>query len=223
MNVAGLMFSRFSHQALRPSVDVLTRGFSARGLRNAHAGPFNIDVPASTCLVVTGMSGTGKSVLLRMMADLDPHQGDVALNGRFCSAMPSHSWRKQVLYLPAESGWWSDVVLDHLPDNDQTYVLMEHLGLRRGVLYDPIHRLSTGERQRLALVRGLLNAPQVMLMDEPCSALDSRTTLLVEAVMRARMEEGATIILVSHDLAQASRMADQRCDIVDGHFSGVAF
>ncbi|KXV64677.1 ATP-binding protein [Acetobacter orleanensis] len=198
----------------------MSDGFSVRGLRNPHAGPFDIDVPTGSCLVITGTSGTGKSVLLRMMADLDPHQGDTALDGQFCSAMPAHLWRQQVLYLPAEPGWWSDRVLDHIQDNAQTHGLMKQLGLRCNVLHDPIHRLSTGERQRLALLRGLSQRPRVMLLDEPCAALDDTTTLLVEDMLHTKMTEGTIIILVSHDIEQASRMADQRCEIVHGHFSG---
>ncbi|WP_408871976.1 ABC transporter ATP-binding protein [Gluconacetobacter tumulicola] len=200
--------------------DVLSRGLSVRALHNAHAGPFAFDVPAGACLVITGVSGAGKSVLLRMMADLDPHQGDVALDGRFCSGMPAHRWRRQVVYLPAESGWWSDSVLDHMPDDALTRELMAKAGLRAGVLNDPVHRLSTGERQRLALVRGLRQAPRALLMDEPCSALDGGTTLMVEAMMREAMAGGTAIVLVSHDAAQATRMADLRRELAQGHFVG---
>ncbi|GBQ27488.1 ATP-binding cassette domain-containing protein [Gluconacetobacter azotocaptans] len=200
---------------------ILPRGLSVRALGNAHAGPFEFDVPAGACLVITGMSGAGKSVLLRMMADLDPHQGDVALDGRFCSAMPAHRWRRQVVYLPAEPGWWSDSVLDHIPDDVLTRGLMAKAGLRAGVLNDPVHRLSTGERQRLALVRGLRLAPRALLMDEPCSALDEATTLMVEAMMREVMTGGTAIVLVSHDSAQAMRMADLRRELANGHFVGV--
>ncbi len=203
-----------------PDGDVLSRGLSVRALRNEHAGPFAFDVPAGACLVITGMSGAGKSVLLRMMADLDPHQGDVALDGRFCSAMPAHRWRRQVVYLPAEPGWWSDSVLDHVPDDALTRALMAKAGLRVGVLNDPVHRLSTGERQRLALVRGLRLAPRALLMDEPCSALDDATTLMVEAMMREAMDGGTAIVLVSHDSVQATRMADLRRELASGHFVG---
>ncbi|GBQ99593.1 ABC transporter ATP-binding protein [Gluconacetobacter liquefaciens] len=209
-------------RSVSSSGDVLSRGLSVRALRNAHAGPFAFDVPPGTCLVITGTSGAGKSVLLRMVADLDPHQGDVALDGCFCSAMPAHRWRRQVVYLPAEPGWWSDSVLDHMPDDALTRDLMAQAGLRAGVLNDPVHRLSTGERQRLALIRALRLAPRVLLMDEPCSALDEGTTLMVEAMMRAAMAGGTAIVLVSHDPTQAMRMADLRRELVHGHFVGAA-
>ncbi|GBQ35243.1 ABC transporter ATP-binding protein [Gluconacetobacter azotocaptans] len=197
-------------------------GLSLRGLRNSHAGPFDVDVPRGRCLVVTGMSGAGKSVLLRMIADLDPHQGGVALDGVACADMPAHQWRRQVLYLPAEPGWWSDIVLDHMPDAAETRGLLVQVGLREGVLRTPVHRLSTGERQRLALVRALLLQPGVLLLDEPCSALDEATTRKVEALLGDRKAKGMAIVLVSHDQAQADRMADLRRHMMSGHFTGDA-
>ncbi|WP_408906060.1 ATP-binding cassette domain-containing protein [Nguyenibacter vanlangensis] len=203
-----------------PSPSALSHGLSVRGLGSPFAGPFNFDVPRGECLVITGMSGTGKSVLLRMIADLDPHGGDAMLDGRSCAAMPAHRWRRQVQYLPAEPGWWSDSVLDHMPDDAATRALMARTGLRDGLLRDPVHRLSTGERQRLALVRGLRLQPQVLLLDEPCSALDEATTAKVESLLRAEKDKGAVIILVSHDPAQADRMADRRHHMEQGRFSG---
>ncbi|GBQ81859.1 ferrichrome ABC transporter ATP-binding protein [Gluconacetobacter johannae DSM 13595] len=210
-------YSRVSDRAL--SRPLSPAGLSVRGLRNPHAGPFDVDVPPGECLVVTGMSGTGKSVLLRMIADLDPHQGVVALDGVACADMPAHQWRRQVLYLPAEPGWWSDIVLDHLPDDAATHALLAQVGLREGVLRTPVHRLSTGERQRLALVRALLPDPRVLLLDEPCSALDTATTLKVEALLRHLKARGVAIVLVSHDQAQADRMADRRRHMMSGHFT----
>ncbi|MBB2201061.1 ATP-binding cassette domain-containing protein [Gluconacetobacter tumulisoli] len=192
---------------------------SVRGLRNAHAGPFTVDVPRGECLVVAGMSGAGKSVLLRMIADLDPHQGLVALDGVACADMPAHQWRRRVLYLPAEPGWWSDIVLDHVSDDTATRALLDRLGLRESVLRTPVHRLSTGERQRLALVRGLLRGPCVLLLDEPCSALDDATTRKVEALLRDLKAQGLALVLVSHDQAQADRMADRRRYMTSGRFT----
>lgn len=197
---------------------ILASGLSVRALRNLHAGPCTFDVPAGDCLLITGASGSGKSVLLRMMADLDPHQGDVALDGLFCSAMPAHLWRQAVYYMSAEPGWWSDAVLDHLPDDALTRSLMTTLALKDDVLVRPLHRLSTGERQRLALIRGLHHKPRALLLDEPCSALDEATTLRVEALIHQIMSEGTTVVLVSHDPAQAARMGTRHLEMAHGRF-----
>ena len=80
----------------------------------------------------------------------------------------------------------------------------------------PVARLSTGERQRLALIRAMVLAPPVMLLDEPTSGLDHDTTLRVEAVLHERLTGGAAIVFVSHDKAQARRFGGRQLHIEAG-------
>ncbi len=68
-------------------------------------------------------------------------------------------------------------------------------------------RLSTGERQRLALIRTLSLSPRVMLLDEPTSGLDPDSVERVEGVLRQRLDDGAAIAIVTHDAEQAARLA----------------
>ena len=77
----------------------------ARGLRSHFGGPFDFEVQAGECVAIQGPSGAGKSVLLRMLADLDPHEGEVLLDGRAGGAMPAPAWRSQVVYQAAEPAW----------------------------------------------------------------------------------------------------------------------
>lgn len=77
-------------------------------LARLHVGPVGLRVPAGECIAIQGRSGSGKSILLRMVAGLDPHAGDCALDGARCSAMPAPAGRRQVTYVAADSGWWSD-------------------------------------------------------------------------------------------------------------------
>jgi ABC-type lipoprotein export system ATPase subunit len=74
-------------------------------LRSEFAGPFELDLSGGTCAAITGPSGSGKSLFLRMIADLDPNEGEVWLNGRERASMPAPEWRKQTSYVSAESGW----------------------------------------------------------------------------------------------------------------------
>ncbi len=67
-------------------------------------GPVNLSIAAGECVAVLGASGSGKSLLLRAIADLDPHNGEVSLKGRRCSEMPADEWRRLVALVPAESG-----------------------------------------------------------------------------------------------------------------------
>lgn len=70
-------------------------------------------------------------------------------------------------------------------------------------------RLSTGEKQRLALLRGLLGNPKALLLDEPTGALDPASQASVEAVLRQHIDQGCAIILVTHDRDKAARLANR--------------
>ena len=83
-------------------------------------------------------------------------------------------------------------------------------------------RLSTGERQRLALARLLLVEPRVMLLDEPTSGLDPDTTAMVEEVLRRRLGDGAAIVLVTHAADQARRLARRHFRIEAGRLREAA-
>src|SRR5580698_3884213 len=74
------------------------------GLRRPGFGPFALEVADGECIGIAGPSGAGKSVFLRMIADLDPHDGAARLDEARCAAMPAPAWRRQVTYLAAESG-----------------------------------------------------------------------------------------------------------------------
>ena len=75
--------------------------------------PASLCVAAGECGVIMGQSGSGKSVLARAIADLDPNEGDVLWRGQSRNAMPAPRWRRLVAYVPAESGWWDERVGDH--------------------------------------------------------------------------------------------------------------
>ena len=130
-------------------------------------------------------------------------------------SIPAPQWRRSVCYLAAEAGWWADAVGAHFPDRRAARELLPELNLATDALGWQVSRLSTGERQRLAVARLLLVAPRVMLLDEPTSGLDPESTLMVESVLRRRLDEGASILLVTHARDQARRLA-LRGLLVDG-------
>ena len=169
-------------------------------------GPISLSVGDGECLAVTGPSGAGKSLLLRAIADLDPNDGAVFANVGERARTPAPAWRRAVAYVPAEPGWWGDLARDHF-DPPLPAALVQAMGLGREVFDAPVARLSTGERQRLALARCLAREPEVLLLDEPTAALDERNKLEVEAVLKVRLDAGASLVLVTHDPAQAARLA----------------
>ena len=186
-------------------------------LRSARAGPFDFALAPGGCLAVTGPSGAGKSLMLRMIADLDPHEGDALLDGVACSAMPAWHWRRRVTYCAAESGWWLDRVGEHFASPPAAVAARLHL--RPDIYEQPVTACSTGERQRLALLRALEHAPSVLLLDEPTGALDRAATEAVEAILAERRAAGTAVVIVTHDEAQADRLATMRGRIEAGRFT----
>ncbi|SSW62388.1 putative iron export ATP-binding protein FetA [Achromobacter veterisilvae] len=177
------------------------------GLYSARLSPVSLDLAAGECAAVMGPSGAGKSLLLRQVADLDPGHGEAELAGRRRSSMRGFEWRRQVMYCQAEAGWWEDHVAPHFADRAKAAAIMGRLGLAEDKLDALVNELSTGERQRLGLVRALALDPRVLLLDEPTAALDQAATGRVEAELRRYLEGGAAILMVTHSAEQAGRMA----------------
>ncbi|MCP4756260.1 MAG: ATP-binding cassette domain-containing protein [Proteobacteria bacterium] len=171
-------------------------------------GPIDLTVEPSQCVCLSGPSGSGKTMLLRAIVDLDPHEGRIFLDDVECNDIEAPDWRRQVSLLPAESQWWGDTVGSHFENPDEN--LLETLGFTRKVLSWQVSRLSTGERQRLALVRLLGNGPRAMLLDEPTASLDSENIGHVERlVAEYRKTHGTPVLWVSHDPNQIERVADR--------------
>ena len=78
-----------------------------------HCGPFDLQLAAGERIMLMGASGAGKSVLLRLIADLDPGLGEVFLQGQPRASFSGPQWRAQVMYLAAEPAWWSTDLAAH--------------------------------------------------------------------------------------------------------------
>ncbi len=154
-----------------------------------------------------------------MIADLDENTGTVILNGVSRQAMPAPQWRRQVMYVAAESGWWAERVREHIQPAADAAALLPRLGLRDALLDAPVSQLSTGERQRMALLRAIIRKPAVLLLDEPTSALDHASTLAVEALLTERAAAGAGLVVVSHNEQQAGRIATRRAQMTAGRLT----
>ena len=195
----------------------MTERLRIANLLSALAGPFDLELAAGECVAITGPSGAGKSLFLRMVADLDPSQGEVFLEGVERRALPAPAWRRKVVYNAAEPGWWHERVADHFPGTEleAARAMAPRLALAPALLDAPVLQLSTGERQRMALIRALALASPVLLLDEATGALDEDSTLLVEAVLRERLAAGVTIVMVTHSAAQAARLGSRHLRMED--------
>jgi phosphate transport system ATP-binding protein len=187
---------------------------------------------------ILGPSGCGKSTLLRALnrtLELIPgarrQGGTVLLDGIdiYADGVPAAQVRARVGLLHqkptpfpmsiAENVLFGAAYHGMVGDRDgETQRLLERVGLWAEVkdrLGSPALRLSGGQQQRLCLARTLAVKPDVLLMDEPCSALDPRATAVIEALIHDLARDYA-VVLVTHNLAQARRVADECAFMLDG-------
>ncbi len=178
-----------------------------------NCGPFDLTIESGQCVGLSGISGSGKTLMLRAIADLDAHSGHVFLNDAECQTMPAPQWRKQAGLLPTESQWWHDTAGENFTSAvDETW--LTRLGFDKDVLSWQISRLSSGERQRLALARLLSCRPQALLLDEPTASLDTANIQNAEALIAEyRRDVGAAVLWVSHDMEQIARVAERHFQI----------
>ena len=195
------------------------------------------DIPKNEITTIIGPSGCGKSTLLRCMNGLLTQEpgtevrGEITLDGTDISRLPSEELRRRVglvfqtptpfpfsilknlTFAPQYYGQWDKKALEALA--------IEKLQLCG--LYDEVkddlrknaQKLSGGQQQRLCIARALTVEPDILLLDEPCSALDVRATQTVEGLL-LRLKERYTVVVVTHNLAQARRIADTAMFLYNG-------
>ncbi len=190
----------------------------------------DLQLQAGPLTVVLGPNGAGKSLLLRLLHGLiAPAAGRISWAGR----APDRALRlRQALVFQRP------VLLRRSVAANLRYALAAH-GIRgaerqaraeqwlaRAGLADlarrPARLLSGGEQQRLALARALACDPEVLLLDEPTASLDPASALAIETLIRAAREAGTKVVLVTHDLAQARRLAEQVVFLDRGRVEEVA-
>ncbi len=186
-------------------------------LRIGSLPPLSFAVADGECLAIEGPSGSGKTRILRALADLDPADGQVFIDGIERREVTAPEWRRLARYAAAEPAWWTDTPRDTFspqPAAQPRIVrLLAALGLEEELLDRPVSLLSTGERQRIALVRALVDEPKVLLLDEPTGALDVGSTALVEELIRFQLLAGRSVLLASHDGGLVERLSHARLQL----------
>jgi sulfonate transport system ATP-binding protein len=168
----------------------------------------SLQVEPGEIVCLSGASGSGKTRLLRSIADLDPHGGLVRLGEQSQIAYRGHQWRARVMLVPTESQWWSERVGDHFLHDDRAP--LQALDLDPDAFDWSVGRLSSGEKQRLALARALDRAPAALLLDEPTANLDDATARRTEQWLQAQIRQRRLPTLwVAHSQPQIARIADR--------------
>lgn len=177
-----------------------------------------------TCLL--GPSGAGKSTLLRLCNRLEvPTAGEVRFRGEPLGDLDPLRLRRTAGMVFQRPTTFPGTVRDNLlvadPEADEAAMLaaLERARLPKALLDREADALSGGEAQRACLARTLITGPEVLLMDEPTSALDPTATKGLEELGRSLADDGMPVLWVTHDLAQADRIADRRIVLVHGRLA----
>jgi polar amino acid transport system ATP-binding protein len=185
----------------------------------------SLELDGVHCLALIGPSGGGKSTLLRIIAGLEyPNEGSVAVNGKTIeyhdAALLRHRRSVGTVFqafnlfphLTALKNITLPLEKVHGRTKEEALDLAEGT-LRRFQLLDHSHKkpaeLSGGQRQRVAIARAIAIKPQVVLLDEPTSALDPEMTAEVLELIEELKQEGRDLLLVTHEMGFARRLADR--------------
>ncbi|MBC8519388.1 MAG: ATP-binding cassette domain-containing protein [Gammaproteobacteria bacterium] len=190
-------------------------GLSLKQLATDHIGPIDLSINLGHSIGLFGPSGSGKTLLLRAIADLDPHQGEITLAGKSQIQYIPKLWRRHVAFFATESQWWGETVKEHMPGPVVPW--LEMCGFDQTALQWSVNRLSSGEKQRLAIVRQLALLPSVLLLDEPTSSLDTRNGQRIEKMLlQYQLQREAVLIWVSHDREQLLRVTQRQFEMSEG-------
>ena len=191
----------------------------------------SFDLDAGETLALIGPSGCGKTTTLKLLNRLvEPDNGEVRLGGQEAHEVSAHEWRHRIGYVIQSAG-----LFPHLRLAENVAVTPRLLGWTAGRIEAQLNRLfdliglpfmeygqrfpsdlSGGQAQRVGLARALAGEPDIILMDEPFSALDAMTKdTLIEDVKHLRAEIGFAAVIVTHDFSEALRFAD-RIAVMDG-------
>lgn len=189
-------------------------GYAVRG--KSLLSDLSLDITAGRRTLVLGPNGAGKSLTLRLCHGLlQPTNGRVAWLGAGArSPRRRHAMvfqRPVMLRRSALANITHALSLQGIGREqrvEQAVAALRHFGLE--ALADrPARVLSGGEQQRLAMARAWALRPEVLFLDEPCAALDPGATRAIEEMIQAFHRAGVTIVMTTHDLGQARRLADE--------------
>ncbi len=198
------------------------RGAVTRRQGKTLVGPVDWDLDGGGVTVILGPNGAGKTSLLRMLHGIARlHEGQI---NWACGHDTARHEQAFVFQRP--------VLLRRSVAENLAYPLRlrgvgrraarqaaEDWALRVGLgeMTDrPANLLSGGEQQKLAIARALIGAPRLLFLDEPCASLDGRATREIEAILTEARAAGTTLILSTHDMGQARRLADRVVFLLKG-------
>ncbi|MCE2989150.1 MAG: ATP-binding cassette domain-containing protein [Burkholderiales bacterium] len=178
-------------------------------------------------LAILGANGAGKTALLRVMHGmLPPTSGAVRAANGLDLQLPEMRKHDAMLFqrpVMLRRSALDNVIFGLDADSTQSSVAIGERALRRvgmlGLADRPARTLSGGEQQRVAFARALARSPEVLYLDEPTASIDPQSTRQIEALIADAAESGVTVVMVTHNLAQAKRLADDIAFMHEGRLT----
>jgi putative ABC transport system ATP-binding protein len=187
----------------------------------------NVEISKGDFVSISGDSGGGKTTFMRLCSHLiSPSDGNILFYGKDILEFDPVFLRREIAYCFQEPFLFGDKVEENLIfpflvrneifDEARVFHFFETFHIQEDFLKRDVKNLSGGEKQRIALVRSLLFNPQILLLDEVTSALDSNNAKIVEEAVEVFHKEGLTVLWITHDEEQGKRISNKRIFINRG-------
>lgn len=200
---------------------------------NVVLSDISMEIKDNELTVLIGPSGCGKTTTLKMINRLiPPSKGVILIDGKNIEEMDKVQLRRNMGYVIQQGGLFPHMtvrqnieIIERLERKDTQGILDNTVRLMKMVDLNPEEfldryptELSGGQRQRIGVIRALANDPDIVLFDEPFSALDPVTrSSLQDELLELQAKVGKTMVFVTHDMDEAIKIADRICIMKDGH------
>jgi len=187
----------------------------------------SVSIDAGDFLSIVGPSGSGKSTFLKLCCHLiSPTDGAISFKGKNLNDYNPMELRKQIAYCFQMPYLFGDHVKENLEfpfvvrnvpfEQERVDELFSVFHMANDYLHKEVKNLSGGEKQRIALIRSLLFKPEILLLDEVTSALDTANTEIVEQAVKSLNQKGTTILWITHNTEQSRKHANKLLTIENG-------
>lgn len=205
------------------------QGWFKPSVVNTVVDRISFEVPEGEVFGVLGPNGSGKSTLIRIISTLlVPDAGRCEVFGRDVARDP-HGIRPLLGRVSVEAAFFKKMsAMENLSYSLKLYgvqdvrrqavAVMNRLGFEEKKLLVPMEELSRGQQQKVAIARALLARPRLLLLDEPTTGLDPVSKREVQGLVEELRDQGATILLTTHDMEEADALCDRAAIIHDGRF-----
>lgn len=192
----------------------------------------SFEIQKGDLISIVGESGSGKSTLLKVISDLlELSSGHIEFEGKNYNDYNPIELRKKISYCVQTPVLFGNTVLDNIKfvydirkeeiNLNAVIELFERFSLNKDYLNYDINKLSGGEKQRIALIRNLIFKPEILLLDEVTSALDSVNTKIVENYIKELNKDGVTILWVTHSDKQSTGIFNKKITIDKGNLKSI--